>query len=31
MCTFADKILEVLADKASVNVDVSQNNKLLDF
>ncbi len=30
MCTFA-KILEVLADKVSANVDVSQNNKFLDF
>ncbi len=31
MCTFVGKILEVSADKVSVDLDVSQNNKFLDF
>ncbi len=31
MCTFVAKILEVSADKVSVDLDVSQNNKFLDF
>ena len=31
MCTFVVKILEVSAYKVSVDLDVSQNNKFLDF
>ncbi len=31
MCTFVVKILEVSTDKVSVDLDVSQNNKFLDF